>query len=56
MWAKEEGASSVGFPAPWEEGGLTKYKGQAALVLGGSSSVGQYGAQYAAVPVPQAEC
>ncbi|RPD72415.1 GroES-like protein [Lentinus tigrinus ALCF2SS1-7] len=47
MWAKEPGASSVGFPAPWEEGGLTKFKGQAALIAGGSSSVGQYAIQMA---------
>ncbi|RPD59725.1 GroES-like protein [Lentinus tigrinus ALCF2SS1-6] len=42
MWSKAPGADSVGFPAPWEEGGLSKFKGQAALVVGGSSSVGQY--------------
>ncbi|TFY50341.1 hypothetical protein EVG20_g11576 [Dentipellis fragilis] len=28
--------------APWEDGGLGKYKDQPALVLGGSSSVGQF--------------
>lgn len=35
---------SVGYPAPWEEGGTTKFAGKPALIVGGSSSVGQYGA------------
>ncbi|VDB99937.1 unnamed protein product [Peniophora sp. CBMAI 1063] len=35
------GPHTLGFTAPWEEGGAGKYKGQAALVIGGSSSVGQ---------------
>ncbi|RPD72425.1 GroES-like protein [Lentinus tigrinus ALCF2SS1-7] len=39
MWSKAPGADSVGFPAPWEEGGLSKFKGQAALVVGGSSTI-----------------
>ena len=43
IWAHEPGANSVDFPAPWEEGGLTKFNGQPALILGGSSSIGQYG-------------
>ncbi|RPD72426.1 GroES-like protein [Lentinus tigrinus ALCF2SS1-7] len=47
IWAHEPGASSVDFPAPWEEGGLTKFKDQAALIIGGSSSVGQYAIQLA---------
>ena len=43
IWPHEPESHSVSFPAPWEEGGLTKFKGQPALILGGSSSVGQYG-------------
>jgi NADPH:quinone reductase-like Zn-dependent oxidoreductase len=33
--------------APWEEGGMEKYKGKPMLVIGGSSSVGQYAIQLA---------
>ncbi|KAI0741760.1 chaperonin 10-like protein [Daedaleopsis nitida] len=40
-------ANSVDFAAPWEEGGLAKYVGQAAFIVGGSSSVGQYVIQIA---------
>ncbi|TFK79448.1 GroES-like protein [Polyporus arcularius HHB13444] len=47
IWSHGPGARSVGFPAPWEEGGLTKYQGQAALIVGGSSSIGQYAIQLA---------
>ncbi|KZV71795.1 GroES-like protein [Peniophora sp. CONT] len=36
-------ATCAGFTAPWEADGAGKYVGQAALVIGGSSSVGQYG-------------
>ena len=43
LWSHHPDASSVNFPAPWEEGGTTKYAGQPALILGGSSSIGQYG-------------
>lgn len=38
-------ARSAGLTAPWEAGGKGKYVGQAALVVGGASSVGQYGKQ-----------
>ncbi|KAI0753563.1 GroES-like protein [Daedaleopsis nitida] len=47
LWSHHPQASSVDFAAPWEEGGLTKYVGQAALVIGGSSSVGQFAIQIA---------
>ncbi|KAI0715793.1 GroES-like protein [Cerioporus squamosus] len=47
IWAHGPDARSVDFPAPWEEGGLTKFKGQAAFIVGGSSSVGQYAIQLA---------
>ena len=43
IWAHGPGASSIDLPAPWEEGGLTQFKGKAALIIGGSSSLGQYG-------------
>ena len=36
----------AGLTAPWAEGGRGKYAGQAALVVGGSSSVGQFGAAF----------
>ncbi|EJF58875.1 GroES-like protein, partial [Dichomitus squalens LYAD-421 SS1] len=42
IWASEDGAKSVRFTPPWEAGGTTKYAGKAALVLGGSTSVGQF--------------
>ncbi|KAI0741737.1 GroES-like protein [Daedaleopsis nitida] len=47
LWSHHPQATSVDFAAPWEEGGLTKYVGQAALVTGGSSSVGQFAIQIA---------
>ncbi|KAI0741794.1 GroES-like protein [Daedaleopsis nitida] len=47
IWAHHPQASSVDFAAPWEEGGLTKYAGQPAFVVGGSSSVGQFAIQIA---------
>ena len=43
IWNHDPKAKSVGFPAPWEEGGLTKFAGKPAFIIGGSSSVGQYG-------------
>lgn len=43
LWSHHPQASSLNFPAPWEEGGMTKFVGQAAFIIGGSSSVGQYG-------------
>ena len=33
----------AGLAPPWAEGGMGKYKGQAAVVFRGSSSVGQFG-------------
>ncbi|KAI0694764.1 GroES-like protein [Earliella scabrosa] len=47
IWAHHPEASSIDLPAPWEEGGTTKLAGQAALIIGGSSSVGQYAIQLA---------
>ncbi|KAI0737842.1 GroES-like protein [Daedaleopsis nitida] len=47
LWAHHPSASSVDFPALWEEGGTTKYAGQPALIIGGASSVGQYAIQVA---------
>ncbi|EJF58866.1 GroES-like protein [Dichomitus squalens LYAD-421 SS1] len=47
IWASGEGANSVRFTPPWEEGGTTKYAGKPALVLGGSTSVGQFVIQLA---------
>ncbi|EIW57183.1 GroES-like protein [Trametes versicolor FP-101664 SS1] len=38
---------SVDYPAPWEQGGTTKFAGKPAFVLGGSSTVGQYAIQLA---------
>lgn len=32
-----------GFPAPWEEGGETRFAGKPIFIIGGASSVGQYG-------------
>ena len=39
----------AGFTAPWEADGKGKYAGKAALVIGGSSSVGQFGGCTSAV-------
>ncbi|RDX54066.1 hypothetical protein OH76DRAFT_1479124 [Lentinus brumalis] len=36
-------AKTANFTAPWEEGRRTKYAGKPAFIVGGSSSVGQYG-------------
>lgn len=33
----------AGITPPWAAGGVNKYAGQAALVIGGASSVGQFG-------------
>ncbi|EIW57181.1 GroES-like protein [Trametes versicolor FP-101664 SS1] len=40
-------AKTISFPAPWEEGGTTKFAGKPAFIIGGSSSVGQYAIQLA---------
>ncbi|KAI0737460.1 GroES-like protein [Daedaleopsis nitida] len=47
LWSHHPDAESVGFPAPWEAEGTTKLAGQSALVIGGSSSIGQYAIQMA---------
>lgn len=38
--------SGLGLTAPWEEGGRGKYAGKPALVLGGSTNLGQYALQW----------
>ena len=43
LWSHHAEASSLDFPAPWEEGGATKFAGKPAVIVGGSGSVGQYG-------------
>ena len=43
IWTHHPEASTVNFPAPWEEGGATKYAGKPAFIIGGSTSVGQFG-------------
>ncbi|VDB89125.1 unnamed protein product [Peniophora sp. CBMAI 1063] len=35
----------AGLTPPWDEGGMGKYEGKAAVVIGGSSSVGQFALQ-----------
>ncbi|PIL26580.1 hypothetical protein GSI_12338 [Ganoderma sinense ZZ0214-1] len=47
IWGHEENSNSARFTPPWEEGGTTKYAGQAALILGGGTNVGQYAIQCA---------
>ncbi|EJF55885.1 GroES-like protein [Dichomitus squalens LYAD-421 SS1] len=42
IWAHGEGNHSAELTPPWYEGGTTKYAGKAALILGGSTSVGQF--------------
>ena len=46
LWNHHPDAKSASFVAPYEEGGETKYAGKPAFILGGSSSVGQYGALF----------
>ncbi len=43
LWGHHPQAKSAHFPAPWEEDGTTKFAGKPVLIIGGSSSVGQYG-------------
>ncbi len=43
LWSHHPDARSANWPAPWEQEGTTKFAGKPALILGGSSSVGQYG-------------
>ena len=38
---KDSGAKQ--YTVPWEDGGANIYKGKAIVILGGASSVGQYG-------------
>ncbi|OJT14980.1 Enoyl reductase LovC [Trametes pubescens] len=38
---------SVDYPAPWEQGGTTRFAEKPAFILGGSSTVGQYAIQLA---------
>ena len=45
LWNHHPDAKSISLTAAWEEGGQTKYAGKPFVVLGGASSVGQYGAQ-----------
>ncbi|KAI0671358.1 GroES-like protein [Trametes maxima] len=47
MYNHNPQAQSLGFTAPWEEGGSTAFAGQPALIIGGASSVGQYAIQMA---------
>ncbi|KAI0749287.1 GroES-like protein [Daedaleopsis nitida] len=47
LWNHHPEAKTVNFPAPWEEGGLTRFAGKPAFILGGSSCVGQYVIQLA---------
>ncbi|KAI0326572.1 GroES-like protein [Cubamyces sp. BRFM 1775] len=47
LYNHDPSSSTVNFPAPWEEGGATKFAGKPAFILGGASSVGQYAIQMA---------
>lgn len=47
LYNQEESSPSVRLTAPWSDGGKGKYAGKRALVLGGSSSIGQYGTLHA---------
>ncbi|KAJ3506505.1 hypothetical protein NLJ89_g6829 [Agrocybe chaxingu] len=49
MYHTREGLLGSGLTPPWVEGGKGKYKGQAYLVVGGSSSIGQYAIQFARI-------
>lgn len=43
LYGDRRGSGAKQLTAPWEEGGADLYKGKPILILGGSSSVGQYG-------------
>lgn len=43
LYGDRRGSGAKQLTAPWEEGGAELYKGKPILILGGSSSVGQYG-------------
>ncbi|KZT00565.1 GroES-like protein [Laetiporus sulphureus 93-53] len=45
LFNRKAKTGSVGLYPPWEEGGEGKYKGKPIVILGGASSVGQYGVQ-----------
>ncbi|RDX56946.1 GroES-like protein [Lentinus brumalis] len=47
LWSLHPDARSVKWPALWEQECATKFAGKPALILGGSSSVGQYAIQLA---------
>ncbi|EJF58192.1 GroES-like protein [Dichomitus squalens] len=47
LWNHHPDAKSASLVAPYEEGGETTYAGKPAVILGGSSSVGQYAIQAA---------
>ncbi|KAH9925652.1 GroES-like protein [Epithele typhae] len=47
LYNKDENVTGPRLDAPWTPGGRGKYAGKAAVVLGGSSSVGQYAIQFA---------
>ncbi|KDQ52647.1 hypothetical protein JAAARDRAFT_210360 [Jaapia argillacea MUCL 33604] len=49
LYGKQPTKGSAGLSPPWEEAGRGKYKGKPILVLGGSSSVGQFAIQLAAL-------
>ena len=52
LWAHGEGNHSAQLATPWDEGGAMAYAGKAALIFGGSTSVGQFGTLLASLPVP----
>ena len=45
-------ARTANFVAPWEEGDKSKFVGKPAFIVGGASSVGQYGACNVPPPLP----
>ncbi|KAI0067236.1 GroES-like protein [Artomyces pyxidatus] len=47
MYGKKGDRGGADLYPPWEEGGIAKYNGQAILVSGGASSVGQFAIQLA---------
>ncbi|KAI0742469.1 GroES-like protein [Daedaleopsis nitida] len=47
LYNQEQASLSLKLTAPWTEGGRGKYAGRSALIIGGSSSVGQYAIQFA---------
>lgn len=43
LYYKGTARGGAGLFPPWEEGGEGKYSGQPIVIIGGSSSVGQFG-------------